>query len=270
MTNRYHHYLVDIQDATPEMIRRAEVEKDVIITDYIRERWDAPPIKGIKSIYSLIAKKDGENVYLHSREHACSCANRMKDIFEECIHVDISGPLRKELSTKLPYKEVLKRNLVHEELQRINFFKGPLPLNTTKQIVIAIRRDKVDVNDEPFLLGLMTKKIKVSTTDIEFEYTISGVKNKVVIKKGTYCVTYKLLYSVNLIENIYHIPLKAKEMKIPLSDIYNPDEENEVDRENYLTCTMHSVVDDRNQNEITYVIDSTSIEKLRNTMTICL
>ena len=256
ITNRYHRYLVDIRDATPDMIRRAEVEKDVIITDYIGERWDAPPIKGIKSIFSLIAKKDGGTVYLHSREHACSCANCMKDNFGECIHADTSGSLRKELSTKLPFKEPSKRNTVHEEIQRVNFFKGPLPLNTIKQIVIAIQREKVDVNDEPFLLGLMTKQIKESTKDIEYDYIINGVNNKVLIKKGTFCVTFKLVYCVNLLENIHHIPLKAKEMKIPLSDIYFPDEENDLNRENYLTCTMHNVVDNANQNVINYIIDA--------------
>ena len=38
ITSRFHRYLVDVSDPTPEMIRRAAVEKDVIHTDYIGER----------------------------------------------------------------------------------------------------------------------------------------------------------------------------------------------------------------------------------------
>ena len=76
-----------------------------------------------------------------------------------------------------------------------------------------------------------------------------------------------MLHCRDLIENIYYIPLKAKEIKIPLSDIYFPGEESNINRNNYLTCITHIVVDENNQNDITYIIDSSSIDKLRNAMT---
>ena len=268
ITNRYHRYLVDIKDATPEMIQRAEVEKDVILTDYLDKRWDSPSIKGIKSLFSLIAKEKDGKVYLHSREHTCFCQHCMEEKFSECLHADTSGPLKMELSTKLPFKEPsTKRNVVESEVERINFFKGPLPLSGNTQILIAIRRERLDTNDEPFLLGLMTKKIKETIKEHEYEYTISGLKNKIKISKGIHCVTYKLLHCRNVIENIYYIPLKAKEIKIPLSDIYFPCEELNLNRNNYLKCVTHNEVDGNNQNDITYIIDSSSIEKLRNAMT---
>ena len=268
ITNRYHRYLVDIRDATPEMRQRAELEKDVIITDYIGERWDSPPIKGIKSLFSLIAKEKDGNVYLHSREHTCFCQHCMEEKFSECLHADVSGPLKLELSTRLPFKEPsIKRNVEGSEVERINFFKGALPLSGPTQILIAIRRERLDTNDEPFLLGVMTKKIKESIKEHEYEYTISGLKNKIKIAKGVNCVTYKLLHCRDLIENINYIPLKAKEIKIPLSDIYFPGEESNINRNNYLTCITHIVVDENNQNDITYIIDSSSIDKLRNAMT---
>jgi hypothetical protein len=59
---------------------------------------------------------------------------------------------------KLPFKEsVLKNDSVSEEEKRINFFKGPLPLSNTQQIIIAIPIVKKDVNDDPFVLAIMTK-----------------------------------------------------------------------------------------------------------------
>jgi hypothetical protein len=53
ITRRFHRFLVDKVDATPEMIGRARKCNDVIITDYIGERWDAPLLKGGKREYSV-------------------------------------------------------------------------------------------------------------------------------------------------------------------------------------------------------------------------
>jgi hypothetical protein len=59
---------------------------------------------------------------------------------DECFHANIFGPLKMDLSAKLPFKEPsVKRNIIDVEMQRINFFKGALPLSGTIQIMIAIR-----------------------------------------------------------------------------------------------------------------------------------
>ena len=134
------------------------------------------------------------------------------------------------------------------------------------ELFVAVKRDKLDMNDEPFVLAVMTKKIKECTKDIEFEYTALRLKSKVVIKRGTWCFTLKLLYSKNHTENIYYIPVKEKEFKMPLSDVYFPDEEIGVTRETYITCVTQCVQYDNNQNSTEYIIDSSIIEKLRNAM----
>ena len=113
----------------------------------------------------------------------------------------------------------------------------------------------------------MTKKIKECTKDIELEYTALRLKSKVVIKRGTWCFTLKLLCCKNHAENKYYIPVKEKEFKMPLSDVYFPDEDVGVTRENYTACETQCVRYDNNQNSTEYIVDSFSIEKLRNAMT---
>ena len=114
------------------------------------------------------------------------------------------------------------------------------------------------------LSSLMTKKIKESTKDVESEYTVRGVKSKKVINKGTWCMTMKVLYRQNLSKNVYHIPLRAYDIKVPLSEIYFPGEKSDLTRENYLVCETRSEVKDDNQIKVIYVINSNSIEELRN------
>lgn len=207
------------------------------MTVYLNERWDAHPIKGIKSIFSLIATKVDGLVNLLSREHACSCEQCMKNNFFSCLHTETTGLLRKEPFIKLPFKELpVKQGCSNEELERVSFFKGPLDLDGSHHILIAIRKEKLDVNDELFILSLMTKKIKQATKDIEYDYTISGTKNKVVIKKGAWFVTVKLLYCQNQSTNIYYIPLKASEIKVPLLDTIVPSTNLSDTRENYIKC----------------------------------
>lgn len=94
ITRRYHRYLVDKTDATPGIMHRAQTHKDVIITDYINERWDAPQLNGIKGIFSLIAKEVDGKVKLFSRPHTCFCSNCIRGDFIECHHSEISGNLR--------------------------------------------------------------------------------------------------------------------------------------------------------------------------------
>ena len=265
ITNRHHRYLVDIHDATPEMLVRAEKGKDVIVTDYLNERWDAHPIKGIKSLFSLIATKVDGQVNLLSRKHACACEQCMKNNFFGCLHIETTGLLKKEPFTKLPFKELpVKQGCSNEELERVSFFKWPLDLDGSHNIVIAIRKEKFDVNDEPFVLSLMTKKIKQATKDIEYDYTISGTKNKVVLKRGTWFGTVKLLCCQNQSTNIYYIPLKASEIKVPLLDtiftLTNPSDT----RENYIKCIAQSVMKENNQTHNIYIIDDDSLESLRN------
>lgn len=110
ITNRFHRFLVDKVDATPEMIVRAELENDVIITDYIGERWDAPPLRGIKSIFSLIAYKENGVTKLFSRPHSCFCSNCIEGDFKGCAHALISGPLREEINLLITFQRMHSKN----------------------------------------------------------------------------------------------------------------------------------------------------------------
>ena len=86
------------------------------------------------------------------------------------------------------------------------------------------------------MLGLMTKQIKESKRDLESEYTMNSVRIKTTIKKGTWCITLKLMYCQNVNDNEFYIPVKSKEIKIPLQVVYYPVEDSELTRENYLVC----------------------------------
>jgi hypothetical protein len=61
-----------------------------------------------------------------------------------------------------------------------------------------------------------------------------------------------------------HIVLKC----IPISDIYFPGKDTELDRETYLTCSFRSMLQDNGQTLNIYTPDSTSIDVLRASMTV--
>lgn len=266
VTRRHHRFLVDKSNATPEMMMRAETQKDVIITDIITERWDAPPLNGIKSVFSLIAAAVDGKVRLFSRPHTCFCSNCMRGEFTECLHAAISGNLKEEKLQKLPFKEtVARKNCLSEVLQRVNFFKGVIHADGDENIIIAIPCMRTDSNDDPFVLGLMTKKIKETKEDLEVEHLIDGNVQKTTIKKGTWCITFKYLYCKNALENEYYIPVKSKEIKISVLDVYYPADQSDVTRNNYLTCLVQRSVLD-SQVSVVYILDSDKLDELRSSM----
>ena len=117
------------------------------------------------------------------------------------------------------------------------------------------------------MLGLMTKQIKESQRDLESEYTINSVRIKTTIKKGTWCITSKLMYCQNVNDNEFYIPLKSKEIKIPLHDVYYPVEDSELTRENYLVCCSQTKVLRGSQVSSIYTIDNDCLDVLRKSMT---
>ena len=264
ITGRRHRFLVDVADATPEMIQRSIHQKDVIITNYIDERWDAPPIKNIKSIYSLLAKCEEGKVRFRSRPHACFCDRCIQGHFEECLHGDISGPLRDEIFLKLPFKEkIVKKDCLTDESRRLQFFQGPLAFNSETPIIVAIPRQKKDVSDEAFVLGVMTKKVKELSKDMQCEYTIDRLINRSIVKKGTLCVTVKLLSCKNVVENEYYIPLKTSEIKVPIVILYIPAEEANEKRESYIKCKIQTQLHVNGQVLNTYIIDSNCMDDIK-------
>ena len=268
ITRRFHRFIVDKTDATPEMVERAKHEKDVIITDYLGERWDAPPVKGIKGIFNLIAYKEEGQIKMFSRQHSCFCIRCIANDFKRCEYSAISGQLREEQVKKLPFKEnTLPKSYSSDDIKKINFFKGALPSNSGANIIVAIPCEKKDISDEPFVLGLMTKIIKESQRDIESEYSINSVRMKTTIKKGTWCITLKLMYCQNVNENDFYIPVRSKEIKIPLHDIYYPVDDSEFTRENYLQCCTQTKILGGNQVSNIYTVDNDCLDKLRKSLT---
>ena len=268
ITRRYHRFVVDKSDATPEMIERSKSEKDVIITDYIGERWDAPPVKGIKGIFNLLAYKEEGEIKLFSRQHSCFCISCIGNDFKRCEFRTISGELRQEQVKKLPFKEnAPPKNHSSDDIKKVNFFKGTLPPSSEANIIIAIPCDKKDSSDEPFVLGLMTKNITELQRDLESEYSINGVRLKSTIKKGTWCITLKLMYCQNVNENEFYIPIKSKEIKVPIQDVYYPVDDSECTRENYLLCCAQTKILRGTQVSNVYTIDNDCLGVLRKSMT---
>ena len=64
-----------------------------------------------------------------------------------------------------------KKDCRSEDARRLLFFKGPLPLSGTP-IIVAIPRERNGVDDELFVLGIMTKKTKELSKDLQYEYTV--------------------------------------------------------------------------------------------------
>ena len=60
-------------------------------------------------------------------------------------------------------------------------------------------------------------------------------------------MTVKFLHTVPDTVGDYYIPVKAKEIKVPINDIYFPGKETVLDRETYLTCAVRSIIQDNGQ-----------------------
>ena len=111
ITGRMHRLLIDKTDVTEEMKQRALTKKDIIITDYLNERWDATAARGIKGVFNLIGKGETGELKLYSREHACFCDTCMTGNFEGCVYHLTTGILKSESITKLPYKDAVVRKV---------------------------------------------------------------------------------------------------------------------------------------------------------------
>ena len=172
-----------------------------------------------------------------------------------------------EVVRKFPFKECIpKTNVLNDEELRFNFFKGPSPLDDESNVIIPIPSEKKDVTDEAFIIGIMNKKVKVCSKDTEFEYIVNSSRLKSCIKKGTLCMTFRLLYCQNEYENDYYIPPKSKEIKVPLIDVYFPSSVDNLTRETYLKCSTKISMQGTNQTVKTYTVCSDSLELLRSAM----
>ena len=225
ITGRLHRFLVDTVDATEGMRERAESDKDIIITDYMKDRWDAPVLKGIKGIFCLIGRHDNHEATLHSREHACFCDKCMNALFNDCTHQLITGSLRKETVLKLPFKEAPAKKVpaVGDILDKINFFKERFAAGNNQQTIVAIPVENVLENEDPFKIAMLTKTAKQLSRDYVYECSINGSVNKITIAKGVWCITARFMECTSQSKRQYIIHTRTKELKIPVLNIYFPD-----------------------------------------------
>lgn len=228
ITGRMHRFLVDKIDATQGMRERAESKKDVIITDYLKDRWDAPVLKGIKGIFCLIGRHANDEAKLHSREHACFCEKCMIGSFNDCTHQLTTGSLRNETVLKLPFKEAPARRVpaVGDILEKINFFKERFAAGSNQQTLVAISVENVQENEDSFKIAMLTKTAKQLTKDYVYECNINGSMNKLTIAKGIWCITARFMECTSQSNRDYIIPARTKELKIPILNVYFPDNWN--------------------------------------------
>lgn len=239
ITRRYHRFLVDIADATPEMTKRAEEIGGVIITDYIAKRWDAPKLKKLKSLFALYAAVEDGAPKLFSRDHACFCIECSKGNFKGCLYPETSGILNEEKVEKLPWTPPgRKKSYIDPDdiLVKQNFFNGNI-LQTDDKLIIVVNHQEPE---DPFTLGVMTKKIIRTQKDYDYEYIINGAKNVITIEKGTLCVTVKIMTCRDQRLNEYYIPPKLKEIKMPLSSVYFSESYENLSRDSYLPHIISS------------------------------
>ena len=132
-----------------------------------KEKCSMASVKGIKGIFNIIAYKEEGRIKMYSRQHSYLCMRCIANDFKRCEYRTTSGQLREKQIKKLPLKEnTLPKSYCSDHIKKINFFKGALPPSSEANVIVAIPCVKKDINDEPFVLGLMTIMIKESQRDI--------------------------------------------------------------------------------------------------------
>ena len=164
-------------------------------------------------------------------------------------------------------KNQSKANHISDELLKVNFFKGNIP---DHPVIIAVPRDTVEQSNDPYVLGIMTKKVNQLCNENVNEYITDGIKKRKIIKKGTWCVTVKFLHKMNDAVGDFYIPVKAKEIIVPINDIYFPGKDTFLDRESYVTCAVCPLLLDSGQSVNIYTPESTVIDTIRASLSIVL
>ena len=70
---------------------------------------------------------------------------------------------------------------------------------------------------------MLTKTAKQLSRDYIYECSINGSMNKITMTKGIWCITVRFMECTSESKREYIIPTRTKELKIPLLNIYFPD-----------------------------------------------
>ena len=80
-------------------------------------------------------------------------------------------------------------------------------------------------------------------------------------------MTVKFLHKVPDTAGDYHIPVKAKEIKVPICDVYFPGKDTDFNRETYFTCAVRSILQESGQTINIYTPEVTSMDLIRAAIT---
>lgn len=79
-------------------------------------------------------------------------------------------------------------------------------------------------------------------------------------------MTIKFLHESTDIEGEYYIPVKAKEIKIPVTDVYFPGKDSDLNRETYIKCTVRSIIQVTGQTMNIYTPENSSMNIIKTAM----
>ena len=165
---------------------------------------------------------------------------------------------------KLPFKEVPAKIVpaVGDILEKIYFFKERFVAGNNQQTIVAIPVENVQENEDPFKIAMLTKTAKQLSKDYVYECSINGSMNKITIAKGIWCITARFMECTSQSNREYIIPTRTKELKIPVLNVYFPDNWNSNEDVFTINFVMRSE-ESLNQTVNYYSICQISLDALR-------
>ena len=213
-------YLVDVKDATA----MHHIDPNVIITNSVEESWDASELRGIKKIYALRGYKGGsmENKCdVQMRNHPCFCGDCRARKYESCKYVDTVGSWIPNIMTRK------KIPLVYEEVSDdlvavTKFFHGAI-LQSDPIILLGIIMTQKSDGAKHFKMATFAAPPMIHKKEPSIlEHKTDGNNYVVTIPKKMAYVRAKLLVRDPINVDEYLLPINAKHVDIPVSDIIDP------------------------------------------------
>ena len=121
---------------------------------------------------------------------------------------------------------------------------------------------------EPGIPGILGVRVtKQLMKDYVYDCKIDGPDNKITVEKGIWCVTLRFMECLNKENNEYKVPVKTKEIKVPLTNIYFPENQGSNSERFSIKYTIRSEEIMR-QTVNYYTICKSSIDTLRSNLNI--
>ena len=111
-------------------------------------------------------------------------------------------------------------------------------------------------------MAVVTKTAKQLTKDYIYDCKIDGSDNNITVERGIWCVTLRFMDCWNKENNEYKVPVKTKEIKVPLACIYFLDSKDSISERFAIKYTIRSEEIMR-QTVNYYTICKSSIDTLR-------